>query len=114
MQPISVTEHFACASNPTALERPLWCHHGNLCRNPFSTIKLSHEEDGLSRAGAVLGTLLSASCRNVPEDKYGFELARDTSRDIHCRGGKSDSVCVARWAKSILTASDFCKDRVND
>jgi hypothetical protein len=59
-----------------------WCDRGKLCRNPFSTIKLSHEQHGQSRAGAALGTFIGAR-HAIATTPYGFELARRAARDIH-------------------------------
>jgi hypothetical protein len=65
---------------------------GKLCRNPFSTIKLSHE-DGGSKAGIREGRRLSAILRQ-------HTICKRTQFWISCRTG-GHCVSGVRWGDSV-------------
>jgi len=69
---------------------------GKLCRNPFSTIKLPHEDGGSKAALLPLRRVSSRECTIFAVDNFGFVDARSGPVYSESLGKERDSCGQAR------------------
>jgi hypothetical protein len=75
---------------------------GKLCRNPFSTIKLSHEDGGSKAALANGFAAFPCECIIFAADDFGFVDARTAAVYSESVGKERDSSGQARIDRSAM------------